>query len=512
MEGRRSRVFPLPTGSTAVLKTHRGYVPPLLVAVIGLLVYLPGLGSYVPLRHVDEAIYGNAARHMVEHGYWLIPHNTYPNPPDPTPFFEKPPLGMWFQAVSMDLLGVTVFALRLPAALMTLALALLAYRIGTYLYSWRTGFGSALMVLMLPTVYIPAHGGRSGDLDIPLVLFGSLFVWWVFRARDRSRFLFPAGIAAAAAVLTKGVAAGVFLFICAPLVVVRWRDYRNRDTLLGGVLAWGLILPWPIYAWSRYPSELLRGLIFRQMDRATRWGGNEAIFTFMDYPYFRFIFTDPQYYAPFVILAISYVGYQVLRAGWSGTSIEIFFLWWVFAPAITFAIAGGNHWWYVQPMILPLALFCGRIAAEISDSWNSINENRNWSFTLTGTRYVGLGVLVMALVFLIAYPTLFAIFPTQAMTDDTLTAQEELGTAFGGTPHDSVIYLEDEVFRSHDVFAFHANRPLAVLSENQLREDPDVEYVVVHAGALAELRREHDVITENGGVVAMKLGQPEDPE
>src|SRR5215472_9025493 len=84
------------------------------VAVIAAFLYLPWLGS-AALWEPDEGRYAEIAREMALSGDYITPHNNFIR------YFEKPPLVYWTEAASIHLFGVNEFAVRLPAALFTVA-------------------------------------------------------------------------------------------------------------------------------------------------------------------------------------------------------------------------------------------------------------------------------------------------------------------------------------------------------------------------------------------------------
>ena len=82
----------------------------LLIALVAALLFIPGLGA-VHLFDWDEINFAEIAREMLATHNWLQPQIGY------VPFYEKPPLFMWMQAVSMSAFGVNEFAARFPDAI-----------------------------------------------------------------------------------------------------------------------------------------------------------------------------------------------------------------------------------------------------------------------------------------------------------------------------------------------------------------------------------------------------------
>src|SRR5437016_11951834 len=101
--------------------------PPVRAALIGAaiaaLTTIPGLGSGT-LWDNSETAYGEVAREIFLAHDWVVLHL------NGSPWFVQPPLYFWLAAICAKIFGVTSFALRLPAALATIAMgAMTAYAV-----------------------------------------------------------------------------------------------------------------------------------------------------------------------------------------------------------------------------------------------------------------------------------------------------------------------------------------------------------------------------------------------
>src|SRR5579884_463589 len=86
----------------------------LIGAVIAALVTIPGLGTGT-LWDNSETAYGEVAREILLTHDWIVMHF------NGAPWFVQPPLYFWLAALFAKAFGVSTFALRLPAALATIA-------------------------------------------------------------------------------------------------------------------------------------------------------------------------------------------------------------------------------------------------------------------------------------------------------------------------------------------------------------------------------------------------------
>ena len=81
-----------------------------LIILFGLLFYVPFLGG-VHLFDWDEINFAESAREMIISGNYLNVQINF------QPFWEKPPLFIWIQVLSMKIFGINEFAARFPNAL-----------------------------------------------------------------------------------------------------------------------------------------------------------------------------------------------------------------------------------------------------------------------------------------------------------------------------------------------------------------------------------------------------------
>ncbi len=108
-----------------------------VLLIVGCLLLFGCWWKSLPLTELDEAVYGEVGREMVESGNYLVPHFNY------APYYEKPPLAYWLEAGSLRLFGVNETALRLPSALCALALVLLLHAFLGYWLPRRAAAGGA---------------------------------------------------------------------------------------------------------------------------------------------------------------------------------------------------------------------------------------------------------------------------------------------------------------------------------------------------------------------------------
>jgi 4-amino-4-deoxy-L-arabinose transferase-like glycosyltransferase len=173
----------------------------------------------------DEGLYGMYGRTLLRYGVYLHAVDIHGDFPAGIVKFSKPPLSVWAVAASMKLLGPSLFALRLPFALASLAVTLLAFAFGRLLEPGPRGvwLGFAWGVAWLISYGTYQHG-RTATIE-PMLL---AFVMAALYAYDRAQASPGRGLAWAA--LAGLMVSGAFLtkqLVCAiaviPMLASEWR-------------------------------------------------------------------------------------------------------------------------------------------------------------------------------------------------------------------------------------------------------------------------------------------------
>ena len=195
----------------AFLEKPYGYQ--ILLAVIGLLFFLPFLGS-VHLFDWDEINFAESSREM------LVSKNFFQVQINYEPFMEKPPLFFWLQSLSMGIFGVTEFAARFPNAIFGVLTMLSLFKIGRTLRSEKFGFIWALIYFgsFLPNLYY-----KSGIIDPVFNYFIFVSIYYLIRlinvnkGKEQNRFAVLSGLFVGLAIITKGPV-GLLLLVLTFLV------------------------------------------------------------------------------------------------------------------------------------------------------------------------------------------------------------------------------------------------------------------------------------------------------
>jgi len=211
----------------------------ILIAIAGFLILLPFIGS-IPLFDWDEVNFAEAAREMiVRHNFSQVTINFQP-------FFEKPPLFFWLQAVSMFLFGINEFAARFPNVLFGILSLILLYAWGRKMKDhyfgliWMMCFGASL----LPFAY-----SQSGIIDPVFNFFIFTGVWFGYQSlsiQGSKQIMYAAfaGISIGLSVLTKGPV-GIILSYLALFIflIINYRKIRFKAASVIVLVLATLLLP-----------------------------------------------------------------------------------------------------------------------------------------------------------------------------------------------------------------------------------------------------------------------------
>lgn len=174
------------------------------IILLALFFFFPFLGG-VHLFDWDEINFAEIAREMIISNNYLQPSINF------EPFWEKPPLFIWMQALSFHIFGVNEYAARFPNAVAGLTTLLFLYYAGQRIRNKEFALWWVLAYLgsILPHLYF-----KSGIIDpwFNLFTFVGIYYFYLFHQGEKQfKFSTLSGLFLGLAVLTKGpVALGLF--------------------------------------------------------------------------------------------------------------------------------------------------------------------------------------------------------------------------------------------------------------------------------------------------------------
>jgi 4-amino-4-deoxy-L-arabinose transferase-like glycosyltransferase len=213
------------------------------------------LSTLRPLSYPDEGRYAEIGRWMLQSGDWLAPRL------DGMPFFHKPPLLYWLEALSFSALGAHPWVARLTpvlhAGLMLATLYLAVRRMGNEPLAQRAA-------VMLGTSLAFLAGGQYVNHDLIVatwisIAIGSFAMAFMTGDRPDATLARLGFVACALGVLSKGLI-GVALPGLVLLIWLIWTHQLKKIMSLpwfSGLGLFGVIaLPWFFLAEQRFPNML----------------------------------------------------------------------------------------------------------------------------------------------------------------------------------------------------------------------------------------------------------------
>ena len=244
-------------------RAARSRLGPVLLMILCLGVYLPGLGGIPPVDR-DESRFAQASRQMFESvalpagervadlhdGGLAIPKVA------DEPRLNKPPLIYWLQAgcaavfTAGDPLRDALWMYRLPSVVGACVAVLLTYRLGASMFDHFTGFLAGALLAVCPMVLWDAHQARADQVLLAATTSGIFALWSIHEHEGYSwkRTVWLWG-SIAVGVLTKGPITPMVVGLTAIAFCVTGREWLwlGRVKLVFGVVVLAAALsPWVI--------------------------------------------------------------------------------------------------------------------------------------------------------------------------------------------------------------------------------------------------------------------------
>ncbi|MDD2547066.1 MAG: glycosyltransferase family 39 protein [Burkholderiaceae bacterium] len=311
------------------------------------------LAVWRPLALPDEGRYAEIGRWMLVSGDWLTPRL------NGIPFFHKPPLLHWLQALSMATFGVSPWAARLVpalhAGLMLVVLHAAVGRVSAPAVARRA-------VLMLGTSLSFLMAGQYVNHDMMVAAWIGVAIWsfalaFLHGERPHAGWARLGFVACALGVLSKGL-----IGLALPgLVLLLWLLWTRQFAKVlrlpwfsGLALFAAIALPWFVLAQRQYPDFV--GYLFgvQQFGRYTGttfnnphpWWFYLPALAGLFFPWVFFVFN--QLKMPFLnaLVAPKLVAHPLRSLAWI----------WIVAIVGFFSIPTSKIVGYVLPVLPPLAL------------------------------------------------------------------------------------------------------------------------------------------------------------
>ena len=233
------------------------------------------LAAVRPMAIPDEGRYGEIGRWMWLSGDWLTPRL------DGIPFFHKPPLLYWLEAVSVGAFGAQVWAVRLAPLLHAVLMLIGLYTVTRH---WAGEVVARRAALMLGSSLAFLVGGQYVNHDMLVACWISLAILcfgWSFASGEvpHAGWARAGFVACGLGILSKGLI-GLALPGLVLLLWIGWtRQWRKILHLpwISGLVLWALItVPWFVLAERHHPGMLSYLFGTHQFGRFTATTFNNA--------------------------------------------------------------------------------------------------------------------------------------------------------------------------------------------------------------------------------------------
>lgn len=209
-----------------------------LIIFIALFLALFRLSS-VTLFDVDEAVFAEATKEMLQSGNWITP--TY----NDEPRYDKPILFYWLMAISYKIFGINEFSARFPSALAGFILCLSIFIFLNTLNRKREALYAVLCFTFSLYYLVYTHAAVT-DMTLTLFISLSLFSFYlaIYKAQ---KYIYGFYIFSALAFLTKGLIGIVFPFSIAGIYMIfmeRLKGIRRIFNFKAFIVFLLISLPW----------------------------------------------------------------------------------------------------------------------------------------------------------------------------------------------------------------------------------------------------------------------------
>lgn len=365
-------------------------IPHLLIVLLGaLLIFTYGLGAGDLWEH-DEATYTEAAREMLRTRDPLTMHVNQ------RPWFDKPPLFMWLQALTGSVFGFTTFVARIWSAIFGTVAVAATFLIGRLLHGPRTGLLAAAILATTMQFIVSARLAILDPILLAFMLLAFYMYLVVYHTGSRRAHLW-AWVWAGMASFAKGP---IGLALPAMAVVLLWA-VRREWWRWRQIPVWGPVL-FAAIGLSWYGIE------------AVRHGGDFLRITVGQYMIGRVVgVIDNQPGPPWFYIPVLLAGGVPWAAFFAPAVVyalrhrrdlgSLVMLVWVGVPLAFFSFAGTKTVNYILPVYPFLAIGIARLWCGALDGAREEGRLVRWAFGLMFV-WMAAALTVAAAVGLVRYP------------------------------------------------------------------------------------------------------------
>ena len=353
---------------------------PIGIAAFSFFIFFYNIGS-PGLFDVDEAVYAEASREMIETGDWITPQYNYTNR------YDKPVFFYWLMASAFRVFGVTEFAARFWSAAFGVMLTLMCYYLLRRIGHPKWGVITALIFATSLEVIVLAHASIT-DMTLAFFITSALFCFFLgYMGRGKVGFGWYLGfyLSTALAVLTKGpvgiVLPGAIIFI---FLILRgdFIQTLKKMHIVSGVLIFLVVaLPWYIVetwinGWEYIDAFFIKHNVTRFTGVVS--GHRGSVYYFI--PVILIAFFPWSAFLP-QILYRYFPRSRKRGAVDPEESLTLFSIIWFLVIFIFFSISKTKLPGYIVPLSAPLAIMAGRLWYEYIYPDNEVHTEKGLKYS-----------------------------------------------------------------------------------------------------------------------------------
>lgn len=329
-----------------------------IIAGLGLLIVSMSFfktGGFL-LFDVDEAVFSEAAREMVETGDYITPTYNY------EPRYDKPILIYWFMSLAFKFFGTTEFAARFTSSMFGTMLVMMTFLFIRRVKGLKPAALAALALLLNLEFFVYTHSAVT-DMTLAFFIAASLFSLYMGAHEDNPKWYAGFWAAAALATLTKGVVGLLFPAAITLIYLFARKDLGRMKAILKPSYI-GLFLlisaPWfalqfMINGWDFFNAFIVKHHIQRYSGVISSHGG----------PFYYYIGVLLVGFFPWVSMLPNgiYKGLKERLAPES--SLYLLCSVWFLFVLVFFSIARTKLPNYIFPLFAPAAILAGLAISDI---------------------------------------------------------------------------------------------------------------------------------------------------
>ena len=337
----------------------------LLVRIIAMVV--------VPLADTTEPRYAEIARLMLTTNDWITPWFE----PD-VPFWGKPPLSFWAQALSFKLFGINEFAGRLPALLAFIATAWMLWRMAVSAVSAQVAAASVVVYSSMLLTFLAA-GTVMTDPYLALGTTWAMVAFYLAPKENVWYWRYGVFIGLGIGLLAKGplaiVIAGAPIGLWVLFQGKLMHYLRTMPWIRGTLLTLFIALPWYILAELKTPGFINYFIIGEHFMRFVDPGWMGDLYGHAHKEAKGMIWlhwlAGSTPWGPLALLLL--VGHMLTaslrKTVWHALKqpVVIYALLWALVTPVFFTAAGNVIWTYVLPSMPAFAILMGWAMVKLNN-------------------------------------------------------------------------------------------------------------------------------------------------